>query len=89
MFPYDAVCLEQPTSQSIANVTPIPGRCNGVSSTDLNCCSKNNQCDIGEGDCFHDFDCAGDLVCGDANCDEGALVNCCEGILILSHIHYL
>jgi len=34
------------------------------------CCSKNFPCDIGEGDCDSDSDCAGDLKCGNDNCNK-------------------
>ena len=33
------------------------------------CCTFQNLCDIGEGDCDSDFDCMGELVCGFDNCD--------------------
>ena len=32
------------------------------------CCTNTAPCDVGEGDCDEDIDCAGSLVCGDDNC---------------------
>ena len=35
------------------------------------CCTSSHQCGIGEGDCDYDHDCAGNLKCGENNCDSG------------------
>ncbi len=45
------------------------------------CCSPSRPCDVGEGACDEDVECAGDLICGDNNCvgdafDEGD--GCCS-----------
>ena len=32
------------------------------------CCTSSNKCNVGEGDCDHDSDCVGDLICGANNC---------------------
>ena len=33
------------------------------------CCTENNLCGIGDGDCDSDAECQGDLICGSDNCD--------------------
>ena len=38
--------------------------CDGGNS----CCTAENQCGVGEGDCDSDADCNPGLVCGKANC---------------------
>ena len=40
------------------------GRCIGQ----YGCCTKENPCDVGEGDCHNDEDCQHGLKCGDDNC---------------------
>ena len=49
--------------------------CNGNDT----CCTSSNQCDIGEGDCDYDQDCADGLICGTDNCpsDFPATADCC------------
>ena len=42
----------------------VASNCNGGDS----CCSAENRCTLGDGDCDSDDECAGDLVCGDDNC---------------------
>ena len=32
------------------------------------CCRKNGPCDVGQGDCNRDSECADGLQCGDNNC---------------------
>ena len=32
------------------------------------CCSSSNPCGISEGDCDHDNECSGSLLCGTNNC---------------------
>ena len=34
------------------------------------CCSSNNRCDSGEGDCDWDSDCKPGLICGSRNCPQ-------------------
>ena len=34
------------------------------------CCTMDQPCDEGEGDCKDDFECSGDLVCGNNNCQQ-------------------
>ena len=36
--------------------------------TSWDCCTQQNPCAKGEGDCDLDHDCLGDLVCGEDNC---------------------
>ena len=39
-------------------------------SEDYACCTKESPCQLGGGDCDMDEECAGDLVCGDTNCQD-------------------
>ena len=61
----------------------ITNSCNG----DDECCSVDNQCDWGEGDCDDDDHCFGALRCGEDNCGGSDVFDesddCCEGELIL------
>ena len=56
-------------------------RCNGQEEI---CCTKENPCELGEGDCDYDYDCAGSLICGKdgggrgANCPWGNNDECCR-----------
>jgi len=43
--------------------------CNGGDGT-FDCCSPDNQCEIGQGDCDDDSDCGTDLMCGYNNCKK-------------------
>ena len=45
-------------------------KCNPATwlSYDSSCCTAENPCGIGEGDCDEYNQCAGDLVCGVDNC---------------------
>ena len=43
-------------------------RCGGREGTTDGCCTKENPCVQGDGDCDVDQDCSGDLVCGMNNC---------------------
>ena len=56
--------------------------CNGERGSS-DCCTKDNPCEVGGGDCDEDDDCAGDLVCGTNNCVEFNLfaslyADCCK-----------
>ena len=47
------------------------------------CCSIDDPCDVDEGDCDSDDECKGELICGQANCDEKKFgknqrTDCCE-----------
>ena len=48
------------------------------------CCSENNQCAEGEGDCDSDSDCKGFLRCGKSNCNPAKGfpedADCCTGM---------
>ena len=47
----------------------------------MNCCTQENPCDLGEGDCDHDSECTGSLICGSNNCGSGwsnAEFDCCR-----------
>ena len=50
------------------------------SKFDGDCCSVDDPCGSGEGDCDDDNDCIGDLVCGKNNCGEGFPkgADCCQ-----------
>merc|ERR1719334_152637 len=80
-----------------SNFTPLlhppPGqRCSGRNYQGRRCCTPENPCDEGEGDCDgpgdgggHDGNngCKGDLVCGSNNCRQFGLYyhekdDCCE-----------
>lgn len=37
---------------------------------DNDCCTEDNQCGLGEGDCDSNADCLGELICGTENCAE-------------------
>ena len=39
-----------------------------ASTDDGACCTSTAPCALGGGDCDHDYECAGDLVCGTDNC---------------------
>ena len=59
-------------------------KCNGGADDEdfEHCCSEENPCNEGEGDCDISSDCKGDLVCGTDNCDPDKYsqkwVDCCE-----------
>ena len=44
------------------------------------CCSVENPCKEGQGDCDDDDECLGSLVCGSNNCGEKFFIShdCCE-----------
>ena len=55
-------------------------RCS-ASNTDHQCCTKEEKCSIGEGDCDLDDDCQEGLICGVDNCDSGfpgTEYDCCQ-----------
>ena len=35
------------------------------------CCTEEHPCEVGDGDCDHDYQCAGSLICGTDNCPWG------------------
>ena len=45
-------------------------RCKGRNFFPWPCCTPQNPCPEGEGDCEIDNDCSGDLVCGNNNCKQ-------------------
>jgi len=47
----------------------IRNECNGDRKA-WNCCSQNEPCGFGEGDCDHDSDCRVGFMCGSNNCHE-------------------
>ena len=42
--------------------------CNGQPTTNMDCCTVDRPCNIGEGDCDYDVHCRGGLLCGHDNC---------------------
>ena len=64
------------------DLTPIlAGPCLGLTN-DMDCCTASNPCNIGEGDCDKDSECAAGLICGTDNCIDfrsnvHALADCC------------
>ena len=51
-------------------------RCDGQ---DDGCCTSDNPCEFGEGDCDRDSHCKGGNTCGTDNCWWGDYDDCCEG----------
>ena len=81
-----------PTATSAQITTQAPTaspNCDGIPSTDWGCCSSSNQCNVGQGDCDDDSDCAGSLTCGSNNCRATGMpgsnwdnhADCCVGKL--------
>lgn len=73
-------CVEQDCKDQCDNTYPTNGG--------FDCCTPENKCGIGEGDCDTDLDCSGLLICGNDNCgsqfgwvDAPALLDCCYFIL--------
>jgi len=60
-FPSSYDCCEEPA--------PTKTGCHFYNN-DNNCCTQQNPCTKGEGDCDQDHDCIGDLVCGKDNCHD-------------------
>ena len=61
----------------ILDVLAPPKNCT-ASNNDQSCCSQSSPCGLREGDCDHDDECAGDLICGDNNCAAGdSDMDCC------------
>ena len=50
-------------------------RCNGI---DEGCCTTNDPCKEGDGDCDNNNECAGSLICGEDNCPWGDGDDCCR-----------
>ena len=42
--------------------------CNGTGYNSWDCCDSWKPCGVAEGDCDHDDDCLGHLLCGRDNC---------------------
>ena len=60
-------CCVKPETPSTKEVQGGP-RCRGRNFDARGCCSPDNPCVEGEGDCEEDADCSGDLMCGNNNC---------------------
>ena len=58
--------------------------CNGTGDSVMVefCCTKENPCSEGDGDCDVDEDCKDGLICGTNNCDKSKFnfkwADCCE-----------
>ena len=84
------------TQVPVTTTTPPSTNCNGIPTTDWSCCSSFNQCNVGEGDCDVDYQCKGNLRCGNNNCKAIGITgsnwydsaDCCEGMLI-SNFNYV
>merc|ERR1711971_495314 len=59
----------QGSSTHVCSNVPAPTD-TGCSTYDgtSSCCTPQNPCNKGEGDCDYDHDCKGNLVCGESNC---------------------
>ena len=72
-FPSWGDCCEEPTQTASG--------CDYYNGS-YSCCTKQNPCNIGEGNCSNNDDCKGNLVCGDSNCDHAlgfpGYFDCCE-----------
>ena len=44
--------------------------CSRLDNIDWSCCTSNNQCAVGQGDCDTDSDCLQGLKCGFDNCKQ-------------------
>jgi len=62
--------ISKPVKVSDAEVFSLTKRCRGRNFNDRGCCSSENPCVEGEGDCENNKDCNGDLVCGNNNCKD-------------------
>merc|ERR1719309_1325846 len=66
--------------QLLAGKTPQGQQCLGGDS----CCTADNPCGLGEGDCDRDDQCSGNLTCGIDNCDRNSMPSfdstddCCQ-----------
>merc|ERR1719281_1466129 len=49
---------------------PTSKTCKGRNFSPRRCCTPQNPCPDGEGDCEIDNDCSGNLVCGNNNCKQ-------------------
>ena len=58
---------EDACKDDLPECDPVLGKCAKCAGTD-GCCTKDNQCDVGEGDCHRDGDCKEGLKCGVNNC---------------------
>ena len=64
--------------------TAATGNCkNGTYVEVEDCCTKDDPCDVEEGDCDSDDECKEGLICGQANCDETKFgknqrTDCCQ-----------
>jgi len=67
-------------SGSPHHVCWVLSKCKGQRCTgqDDGCCTKETPCNLGEGDCDTDQQCAGSLVCGTDNCPWGDEDDCCK-----------
>ena len=75
--------------------TSVEDQCNGnLNDTTSTCCSDENPCLKGQGDCDKNSECMGKLVCGFDNCHAEFSQNggvwktyddCCTGKEIESH----
>ena len=85
---------------ALQNVNSL-GNCNSSLSSGPKCCSIENKCDLGQGDCDSDQECKDGLKCGINNCQKHFSLNgsawnwyddCCLGesaILLIPKILFV
>jgi len=62
--------ITTPITTALISTKSSANLCNGVPSTNWNCCTNAKPCSIGGGDCDRDSDCITNLVCGRNNCKK-------------------
>lgn len=73
----DSECAGSLTCGKDNCASPFPSKadcCQTGCSGENACCSAREPCGLGEGDCDHDSECAGDLICA-----KGYTVGCIQG----------
>merc|ERR1719412_2354703 len=69
----DPLMLAPAKKENVNNVVTLREpfqRCKGRNFLPRPCCTPQNPCPEGQGDCEIDSDCAGSLVCGNNNCKQ-------------------
>ena len=62
----DATATTSATTET-GTKSPIVMRCNSMTAHS-ECCTPDELCGVGEGDCDDNSDCVGNLICGEDNC---------------------
>jgi len=66
----DDCCMKPSTNFNARNSTSLNKKCRGRNIDTGRCCTKENPCNEGEGDCDVDNECSDDLICGNNNCKQ-------------------